>query len=67
VRRIIRRFDGELVPDGDVDRLWGVACRRNAPSDVVLGRAYRRNEQTREDHLANEREHANLRRLERGD
>src|SRR5690348_12444760 len=38
VRRIIRRFDGELVPDGDVDRLWGVACRRNAPSDVVLGK-----------------------------
>jgi len=30
-------------------------------------RAYRRNEQTREDHLAKEREHANLRRLERGD
>jgi len=30
-------------------------------------RAYRRNEQTREDHLAKEREYANLRRLERGD
>ena len=30
-------------------------------------RAYRHNEQVREDHLAREREHANARRRERGD